>query len=124
MCTRLYRLTTSLDLIYEIPNPAPLAHEVRFSPDEGLLAVLAGYGLGGTSMMIIDVPTGEVISRHGQPWPPKNPSMRHWLDSELQSVSFSSDGELIAIGEGDRVVIYNRPSRGEPMPEVAALTAR
>jgi hypothetical protein len=48
MCARLYRLTTSLDLIYEIPNPAPLADEVRFSPDEGLLAVMAGYGLGGT----------------------------------------------------------------------------
>jgi len=109
MHTRLYKGRIEPTLLWEIQNPLPLVHQICFSPDGRLLAVLAGMGLGGTALMIVDVRAGRVVSRHGQVWPPKSMSVNRWLGLGIRWVSFCSISDLLAIGEGGRVGIYRCP---------------
>ncbi len=111
MHTRLYKTDVEPALLWEIQNPLPLVHQICFSPDGRLLAVLAGMGIGGTALMIVDVSAGRVVSRHGQVWPPKNMSMKQWFGLGIRWVSFSTTSDLLAIGEGGRVGIYRCPAR-------------
>jgi len=111
MHTRLYKVDPEPTLLWEVPNPLPLVSRVCFSPDGRLLAVLAGMGFGGTALMIVNVSTGRVLSRHGQVWPPKNMTLTKWMGLSIRWMSFSSTSELLAVGEGGRVGIYRCPSK-------------
>ncbi len=111
MCTRVYKLGNGLDLLHEIRNPQPMTHQLCFSPDGRLLTAVTGLGigLGSRELMIIDVTTGRVVCRHGQAWPPRHMPATWCPDFSHQAVSFSTDGDLLAIGEGGRVAVYGRP---------------
>jgi hypothetical protein len=109
MYTRLYDNNSEPQLLWEVPNPLPLVHEICFSPNGKFLAVLAGTGLGGTAVMLIDVSTGRVLARHAQVWPPKDTSLIEWMRLGIRWISFSSGSDLLAVGEGGRVGIYALP---------------
>lgn len=112
MDSKVYKQGRKPTLLYQIRNSGPLVKGLRFSPDGRLLGIVDG-GLGGSSVSVVEAASGASIHRFVEVWPPGGSG--RWPSYIIKrSVSFSSDGRLVAIGEGGRVGLYRTPEMSAP----------
>ncbi len=108
METKVYHTGISHRLAYSVPNGRPLVQSVRFSNDGDLLAILSGMSMGGNAVTIRDADSGATIRVFSELYPSPTDSIKNLMLLSIRSVSFSSDGKLIALGEGGRIGVYRR----------------
>jgi hypothetical protein len=108
METKVYHTGVPHRLAYTVPNGRPLAKIVRFSNDGTMLAILSGMGMGGNAAIVRDAESGAMVRVFSDLYPSPTDSINDLMGLSIRSVSFSSDGKLIAIGEGGRIGVYCR----------------
>jgi WD40 repeat protein len=78
---------------------AESAAQIVFSPDGGRL-----IGTTGKDLLLYEVPSGQVLAR----WP----GLRKGIESGSRSVAYCSNDSQLAVGEGERLGLFN-PKTGD-----------
>lgn len=108
METKVYSQFLPPRLAYAVRNERPLVQTIRFSSDGALLAVLSGMSVGGNVAAVRDAETGTLLRAFSDLYPAANDSMNNLMGLSVRSISFSTDGRLVAVGEGGRIGVYRR----------------